>query len=137
MLITLKDDLPNSKQFFDLYQTTGWKHPFTKERLFQAISNSWYSVSAYKEDELVGFGRVISDGVYQALICDLIVSSKYQGKGIGTRILCRLLDQCKENDVLLVMLFSAKGKFSYYERFGFVQHSPDAPGMIWDKTKYV
>jgi hypothetical protein len=35
------------------------------------------------------------------------------------------------------MLFIAKGKSSFYERFGFIQRSADAPGMIWDKRKYV
>lgn len=137
MFITLKDDLPDSKQFFNLYQTTGWKHPFNEARLFQAISNSWVTVSAYHDEELIGFGRVISDGVYQALICDLIVAPKYQGQGVGSRILRKLLDQCRDNNILLVMLFSAKGKASFYERFGFVKRQKDAPGMIWDQTKDV
>lgn len=61
-----------------------------------AIENSWYSISAYNKEELIGYGRVISDGVHHALIVDLIIAPKYQSKGIGSEILRRLLKKMYE-----------------------------------------
>ncbi|SFJ16295.1 GNAT family N-acetyltransferase [Thermoflavimicrobium dichotomicum] len=135
MNLRLQKELPDCQQFFDLYQTTGWKHPFNDQQLFQAISNSWFTLSAYKNQELIGFGRIISDGIYQALICDLIVKPEFRNHGVGTTILRALLEECRQHNILLVSLFSARGKSDFYKKFGFVERDASAPGMIWDQTK--
>ncbi|MGM1045906.1 MAG: GNAT family N-acetyltransferase [Bacillota bacterium] len=88
-------------------------------------------MSAYEEDKLVGIGRIISDGVFQAIICDLIVLTEYQGRGIGSKILKKLLYQCETNEILMVQLFAAKDKNTYYKKFGFEDRPDDAPGMRW------
>jgi hypothetical protein len=66
-MITFKDTLPNTKDYWDLFQTTGWndKYNFTQQDLENAIKNSWYSNSIYDFDKLIGFGRVIADGVHR------------------------------------------------------------------------
>lgn len=33
-MVILREDLPDSKEFFNLYETTGWRHPFDEGRLF-------------------------------------------------------------------------------------------------------
>ncbi|MGM7702857.1 GNAT family N-acetyltransferase [Pseudalkalibacillus sp. Hm43] len=125
------NELPDKYEFFALFQTTGWDLKFTVDSLFEAISNSWYVLSAYEDGELVGFGRVVSDGVYQAMICDLIVLPDYQGNRIGSRILEELLRKCEQHSIRMVVLMSAKGKAGFYKRFGFVERDSEAPGMIW------
>lgn len=131
MKIDYRETLPDKKDFFHLYQSTGWNNPLSEDELYEAISRSWYSISAYSDEELVGFGRIISDGIYQALLCDLIVLPKYQNRGIGKNILKMLLDKCQSNRMVMVFLFSAKGKTGFYRKFGFVERSADAPGMWW------
>lgn len=93
--------VPDKDEFFLLYETTGWNAngTYTKEQLFKAINNSWYSISAYDNEILVGFGRIISDGVYQTFIGDMIVHPEYQKKGIGSEILDLLTDKCKESGI--------------------------------------
>jgi hypothetical protein len=48
MEISYKTEIPSGNDFFQLYKTTGWdeKYPKTKENLFDAITNRWYSISA-------------------------------------------------------------------------------------------
>ncbi len=130
-MVQIVNELPDKEAFFALFQTTGWDLEFTVDSLFEAISNSWYVLSAYEDDELVGFGRVVADGVYQAMICDLIVLPDYQGKGIGSRILEELLRKCEQHSIRMVVLMSAKGKAGFYKKFGFIERDPEAPGMIW------
>jgi len=125
--------IPGARDFLALVESAGWQG-FAEKGLLkieEALSNSWYLVCARDGDRLVGIGRVVSDGVLQALICDLIVLPEYQGRGIGTEILTRLLRKCADHDILMVTLFAAKDKGGFYKPFGFEERPQDAPGMRW------
>ena len=114
-----------------MFDSTGWNtsYKFTIDELSKAIENSWYSISAYLNGNLIGYGRIISDGVHHALIVDLIILPKYQGNGIGSNILKKLLKKCTKKNIRDIQLFSAKGKFKFYENFGFKKRNENAPGM--------
>lgn len=129
--IKFKEELPDIKDYWDLFQTTGWntKYNFSIQDLANAIQSSWYSTSIYDSDILIGFGRVIADGVHHALIVDLIIHPSYQGNGIGSKLLDRLVHKCKGSNIRDIQLFSAKDKFAFYEKFGFEKRPINAPGM--------
>jgi hypothetical protein len=42
-------------------------------RMVEALKNSWYVVSAYNDDKLVASGRIVSDGVIQCFVCEMMV----------------------------------------------------------------
>jgi N-acetylglutamate synthase-like GNAT family acetyltransferase len=130
-LITNK--LPTFEQFANLHEASGLikskKGHYTKEQLYQAANNSWYHISIYDHDKLIAFGRMISDGIYQALICDVMVDPNYQKQGLGKQIIEELLTKCKESGIQSIQLFSAKGKQQFYKKFGFEEREQDAPGM--------
>ena len=100
-----------------------------------ALDNSWYVITAYDNSELVGIGRVVSDGILYAMIYDMIVKPSHQGRGIGTDILQRLVEKCKVAGVREVQLFSARGKAPFYVKRGFVKRSEDGPGMALRKDR--
>lgn len=129
--IIFKETLPDIKEYWNLFQTTGWNqdYNFSVQDLANAIQNSWYSMSIYDSDKLIGFGRVIADGVHHALIVDLIIHPDYQSKGLGSRLLDKLVSKCKKNKIRDIQLFSAKDKYSFYEKFGFEKRPDNAPGM--------
>jgi N-acetylglutamate synthase-like GNAT family acetyltransferase len=131
MEITYKNTLPESKEYFNLFETTGWNKDYqlSEEEVYQAIQNSWYFISAYEGEKLVGFGRMICDGIMHALILDMIVLPDYQGRGIGSAILHHLLQKCKQHKIRDVQLFSAKDKSGFYQKHGFSQRPVNAPGM--------
>lgn len=122
---------PEKQEYALLFETTGWnrKYQMTADQLFQAISNSWHVVSAYNRDQLIGFGRIISDGIQHALLLDLIVLPEYQNRGIGRTILNRLVKHCLKAKICDIQLFSARGKTEFYIRNGFALRPSDAPGM--------
>jgi ribosomal protein S18 acetylase RimI-like enzyme len=125
------EEIPETDDYYGLFLTTGWNdgYHFTKEQLKTAIKNSWYIVSAHEGPDLTGFGRIISDGIHHALIVDLIVHPKFQGRGIGGKIIQMLIEKCKLHDIKDVQLFSAKNKTRFYEKYGFSVRDQEAPGM--------
>ena len=130
-MITYKDTLPTTKDYWDLFQTTRWneEYNFTKQDLENAIKNSWYSNSIYDSDKLIGFGRVIADGVHHALIVDLIIHPEYQNQGLGGKLLDKLVTKCIDSKIRDIQLFAAIDKFEFYEKFGFEKRPINAPGM--------
>jgi GNAT superfamily N-acetyltransferase len=129
--IEYRDNQPTKDDFFDLYEAIGWNvgYGFTAEELHEAMSHSWYLVAAYHEGRLVGFGRLLSDGIYHAFVCEMIVRPSYQGQGIGKEILERLIAKCRAHNIRLVQLFSATGKADFYRKFGFEEKTGETPGM--------
>ena len=130
-MIDFYEKMPDIEDYFQLFLTTGWndEYDFSKSEIKTAIENSWYMISAYDKLKLVGFGRVIADGIHHALIVDLIVHPNYQNNRIGTQILNSILIKCKNHKIRDIQLFSAKDKFKFYEKFGFITRQQNAPGM--------
>lgn len=131
MKITYQESLNDIDNYWDLFIETGWNkiYKFNKIELNNALNNSWYFVSAYDDEELMGFGRIISDGIYHALIVDLIIGKKYRRMGIGGAILDKLLKKCKTHNIRDIQLFSAKDKLKFYKKFNFQIRPRSAPGM--------
>ncbi len=67
MDITVRFERPEIQAYYSLYQTTGWDagNRFSSDDLARALLNSQSVVAAYDNDRLVGFGRVMTDGVLQ------------------------------------------------------------------------
>lgn len=131
MDIDFRSEVPASNQFWKLFQTTGWneKYQLSPGELVQALRTSWYVLSAYEDEKLVGFGRLVSDGVLHAMVYELIVLPEYQGQGIGGKLLEKLVEKCEGVGVRDIQLFCARGKRKFYEKRGFAARPDDAPGM--------
>ncbi len=129
--IELRDTTPDPAEYFALFESTGWNQEYgmTSEELQRAVRASWCLVAAYDGGRVIGTGRVISDGVFHALIVDVIVRPEYQRRGIGSVIMQRLLERCRAARLRDVQLFCARGKTSFYQKLGFVSRAEDAPGM--------
>lgn len=126
-----REQPPPPPDYYRLFETTGWNHTYqaSSKELYRAIADSWYVLSVYDDDRLVGFGRILSDGVLYALICDLIVNPACQGQGIGSTLLNKLIEHCRLQDIRVIWLFAAKGKSSFYKKFGFLERPVGSPGM--------
>lgn len=107
------------QQLEALYASLGWNslHLSVTELKMMCL-NSWYAVYAFEGQKLVGMGRVISDGVITGVICGLGVHPDYQSRGIGRRILGRLVEHCEKSRVF-PQLMCEEGLEPYYEKLGF------------------
>ena len=82
----------------------------------KAFENSHTRIFAYQDGRLIGFGRAISDGVYQAAIYDVAVIPEFQGRGIGTTIVKNILSKLPSCNFIL---YTMPGKEDFYRKLGF------------------
>ena len=118
----LKESELTAKDFIRLKVATGFRdRPI--EQVEKALENNLFDVIAVCNDEVIGMGRLVGDGVMYWYLQEIIVLPEFQGKGIGTRIVDRLLEYIKDNTTpgtfVSIGLTAATGKDTFYEKFGF------------------
>lgn len=123
MNLIIKENINNVEEYNHLYDAVGWG-AYDSEISKKALSNTIYSVSIYDGEKIVGYGRIIGDGIVFLYIHDVMVLPECQGNGIGTLIMNKLLEYVEkvkiQNCDLRVYLGASKGKESFYKKFGFV-----------------
>jgi N-acetylglutamate synthase-like GNAT family acetyltransferase len=77
---------------------------YSPSELDAIIAKSTTYVTARDSGKLVGFGRLLSDGVVIAYINNMAVSPEYQQRGIGKAILDRLVETA--GNVKSIFLYS-------------------------------
>ena len=131
------ENIDNVEEYNYLFDIVGWGS-YPKEISKKALSNNIYSVSIYDNDNIIGYGRLIGDGIIFLYIHDIMVKPEYQGKGIGKTIMQKLLSKVeelrKENPDLLLYLGASKGKEDFYRKCGFItrEEAGLGAGMIYD-----
>ena len=83
-------DLP-LENVLDLYRANDWSSAKRPELLHKALLASHSLVSAWDGSKLVGLGNAISDGYLVVYYPHLLVLPEYQGRGIGTELMRRLI----------------------------------------------
>lgn len=112
----------NSEELIDLYKDGGWwkESPTERSKLPILIKDSFcFMVAKTSEGKIIGMGRVISDGVSDGYIQDVIVSSPYRKKGIGKQIVIRLKDHCLNQGLSWIGLIAEPGTKDFYIKLGF------------------
>ena len=104
-----------------LRESVNWNN-FFKEQTEKCLKNTLYSIEVIDDNTIIGMGRLIGDGMYYMMV-DIIVEPSYQGKGIGSNIVNKLIEYVyKETPVggrSSIQLIAEKGKESFYEKLGF------------------
>jgi ribosomal protein S18 acetylase RimI-like enzyme len=95
-----------------------WATGRRPSQLGRMLSGSQVVVSAWQGGILVGFGRATSDGVFRAVLWDVVVAEEQQGRGVGRRIVEALLTSPKVASAERVYLMTTKGE-GFYEKLGF------------------
>ena len=99
----------------EILQKAGMAY-YTAEIHKRAFSNSQVVVFVFDKENLVGFGRAISDGEYQAAIYDVAVIPDFQGKGIGKMIIQTIVEKIPNCNFIL---YASPGKETFYEKENF------------------
>ena len=74
-----------------LYRANNWSAAQKPELLHQGLLASHSLVTAWDDTNLVGLGNAISDGYLVVYYPHLLVLPDYQGHGIGTELMHRLM----------------------------------------------
>jgi len=76
------------------------------------------AVSAWQGQRLVGFGRATSDGIYRAVLWDVVVIRDLEGQGLGRKLVETLLMAAPVASAERVYLMTTNSQ-GFYERLGF------------------
>ena len=79
----------NEDEFLEMVESVGWK-TYSKEQVTKALNNTMYMVKISLNEEIVGIGRVVGDYSIVCMLTDICVKPKYQGNGIGLKIVNEL-----------------------------------------------
>lgn len=107
---------------------------FQREQMENALSHSLYTVIAVEQNQTVGMGRLVGDGMYY-MIVDVIVEPAHQKAGIGSRIMNMLMEYVDRSTPVggrsSIQLVAEKGKEDFYIKMGFkkIPHEYCGSGM--------
>lgn len=114
---------PTADEFNILTDSVGWGCD-DRKIVEKALKNTVYSICAYDDNRIIGFGRLIGDTAMFLYVQDVMVLPEYQGKQIGTNIMKYLINKINEfkidNPSIRTYLGASKGKDAFYKKFGFV-----------------
>jgi ribosomal protein S18 acetylase RimI-like enzyme len=119
--IKFVDNWPD-KEIVELYKAGGWwKDTYDPSRIKSLIEGSFaFAVVVDKDSgKAIGMGRIISDGVSDAYIQDLVVLPEYRDKGIGKKLANVLLKHCLSKGFLWIGLIAEPGQNEFYSTLGF------------------
>lgn len=90
---------------------------FTDEEKHRiSFENSYASIFVFDDIKMIGFGRLISDGIRQSALYDVAIDPDYQGLGIGREIVERLMLKTPDCNFIL---YASPGKEDFYRKLNF------------------
>ena len=96
-----------------LENNTFWAKNRKIKDLKNCLANSDVIVSLWVGNEIVGFGRALTDGIYRGVLWDIVIDQKYQGKGFGKLIVQSLLSSKKIKNTKKLYLMTTNKKYFY------------------------
>ena len=81
--------------------------------LRKSLANSDAIISLWNGNEIVGFGRALSDGIFRAVLWDIVIDKNHQGKGYGKLIVNNLLNSRKLKNTKKIYLMTTNKKLFY------------------------
>ena len=90
-----------------------WAQNRSIKDLRKSLANSDAIISLWDGNEIVGFGRALSDGVFRAVLWDIVIDKNHQGKGYGKLIVNNLLNSRKLKNTKKIYLMTTNKKLFY------------------------
>ena len=101
-----------------LNQHAFWAQGRSIAELRRMLRGSAAVVSLWQGKRLVGFGRANSDGIYRAVLWDVVIPEDLQGKGLGRLLVEALMTSPELRDVERVYLMTTNSS-GFYKQLGF------------------
>ena len=95
-----------------------WAQQRSTQDLRRMLRGSPVVVSLWRGKRLVGFGRASSDGIYRAVLWDVVVAGDLQGRGLGRQVVEALLSAPKVQRAERVYLMTTNSA-GFYQQLGF------------------
>lgn len=110
-----------------MLRETYWSPGIPRETVARACANSMCAIARDDKGKLIGFARLVTDKATFAWLCDVVVLSGKQGRGLGRALVRTFLDH-PELQGLRRWLLGTKDAHGVYEPLGF--QTLDAPERL-------
>lgn len=114
-LIKTTTDNIDFNEVYDILSYYGLSHA-DAEMQKKIFENSYAVVFLMHDNKVIGVGRAISDGISQALLCNIALDKYHRGIGLGKVIVDELLKQVRGCNVIL---YTHPKHIGLYEHWGF------------------
>ncbi len=102
----------------DLRQAVGWNR--MEADLADASLRNAFQLCCMKDGVLIGYAAVVSNGVTDAYIQDVMIHPDWQRQGIGTMLMEQVLGRLRQEGIYMVsVIYGDPALRTLYERFGF------------------
>src|SRR3990167_3481900 len=128
----------NKEHIWRLLKDSFWSKNVPIEYIERFIKYSLcFGVHEKSSNQLIGFGRIISDYTTYAYICDTIIDPKHRGKGIGKALVTQMMSHPDLQGLKTWMLRTTEEARKIYESKGFkVADHPETQMEINDLDIY-
>ncbi len=132
--VRLSDDIRSIDfdQLRALQSETSWAQDRSLFDLQRAVAASDLVLTAWDGSTLVGCVRVLSDFVYRAVLCDVIVHPAYRRQGIGRMLVEEATSHPRMARVQKFTLLTTTAR-SFYERLGWKRYPGE--GMVLERDE--
>lgn len=105
----------------ELYKHTYWASERSKEDVMRMLQGAdhVYGVVDDETGRLRAFTRVLSDGVYRAVIFDVVVHPDFRGQGLARQTLEAVMSDGALKDVEMLLLYCRPEVLPLYAKMGF------------------
>ncbi len=111
-------DVVDIQQTHTLLSQTYWASNRPRAKVEKLIENST-CFSLFREDEQVGFVRVVSDFASTSWVADMVIKEAYQGLGLGYWMMECVMSHERFADTQFAL--QTRDAHSFYKKLGFAQ----------------
>lgn len=114
------------EQLLEMYKDVGWGER-SIEDIIKCVQGSQVCIGILdKNNNLIGFTRIISDFIYKAFIFDVMVSAEHRGNGLGQKLVSIVKNHEKLKKIKHFELYCFPELEAFYTSLGF---STDVGGI--------
>lgn len=113
-------------QLVALFQDEWWTKGRTKADVVTALASGGpaFAFIDPDSDELVAFARAMTDGVYKAMIFDIIVKGTWRNTGLGGLLMKTVMSDPVLINIKHRELYCLAEMVPFYQKWGFTDHLP-------------
>ncbi|KAI3768295.1 hypothetical protein L2E82_18851 [Cichorium intybus] len=124
----------NLDQLNSVFVAVGFpKRDTDKIKVALEHTDSLLWVEYEKTKRPVAFARATGDGVFNAIIWDVVVDPTFQGIGLGKAVIERVVEELLQKGITNIALYSEPRVLGFYRPLGFVSDPEGIRGMVYSR----